>query len=136
PGLELELSLGRPLTGDERSTIQALGVGVATALERARLDREAREQRVRADLDHSRAGFLTAVTHDLRTPLATIKTATGTLLTNDGDLDRDTRLELLAATYAEVARLEGLVTNVLELTRIRSGAVRPAPAPIAVSDVV
>jgi two-component system sensor histidine kinase KdpD len=136
PGLDVRMQLGRVLSNDERATLEALGAGLATALERSRLDHEARDQRVRADLDRSRAGFLTAVTHDLRTPLATIKAATGTLLDHEDGIDRTTRHELLAATYAEVSRLEGLVTKVLELTRIRSGAIRPEPGPIAVSDLV
>jgi two-component system sensor histidine kinase KdpD len=136
PGLDVRMQLGRALSTDERATLEALGAGIATALERNRLDHEARDQRVRAELDRSRAGFLTAVTHDLRTPLATIKAATGTLLDHEDGIDRATRHELLGATYAEASRLEGIVTKVLELTRIRSGAVRPEPAPIAVSDLV
>ncbi len=134
--LDLQLALARPLSIDEQNTIRALAAGLATALDRNRLDREAAEQRMRADLDRSRASFLTAVTHDLRTPLATIKTATGTLLTSSGAVDGTVQRELLGVAYGEAARLEGLVTKVLEVARIRSGAVRPEPAAVAVADLV
>ncbi len=131
-----ELQLGRALEPGESATIEALASGLAIALDRARLDTAARDQQLRADLARSRAGFLTAVTHDLRTPLATIKTATGALLAPDSPLDAEERHELLEATYSEAARLEGLVTKVLELTRIRTGAILPEPFEIEAPDLV
>jgi two-component system sensor histidine kinase KdpD len=131
----MRLGLGRPLRAGELETIQALAASLATALDRRRLDAEAREQRLRADLDRSRAGFLSAITHDLRTPLATIKTATGALLHDDSSIDEHDRLELLEAVHEESARLERLVTNVLELTRIRSG-IRPEAVDVDAADLV
>jgi two-component system sensor histidine kinase KdpD len=136
PPAVFRLELGRALLPSEPDTIEALATTLAIALERVRLDSLAREQRVRADVDRSRVGFLTAVTHDLRTPLATIKGATKTLLMPDSRLDLDERRELLQAAYAESARLEGLVTKVLELTRIRSGAVQPEPIAVEAADLL
>jgi two-component system sensor histidine kinase KdpD len=133
--LSIRLELGRALRAGEQETIEALAAGVAIALDRNRLDTEAREHRVRADLDRSRAGFLTAVTHDLRTPIATIKAATGALLAPGAVLDEHDRREILEAAYEESTRLEGMVTKVLELTRIRSG-VQPAPVAVATADLV
>jgi two-component system sensor histidine kinase KdpD len=132
----LRLELGRALQTGESETIAALAAGLATALDRTRLDAEAREQRLRADIDRSRAGFLTAVTHDLRTPLATIKGASGALLAPGSHLDDDERRELVEAVYDESMRLESLVTKVLELTRIRTGAVQPEPVTVAPADLV
>jgi two-component system sensor histidine kinase KdpD len=134
-GLTLRLELGRALDSGEQETIEALAAGLAIALDRNRLDTEAREQRIRADLDRSRAGFLTAVTHDLRTPIATIKTASGSLLLHGSTFADDDRTELLQAVYEESTRLEGLVSKVLELTRIRSG-IRPDPVAISAADLV
>jgi two-component system sensor histidine kinase KdpD len=134
-GLTLGLQLGHAFRPGEQQTIEALVAAFATALDRNRLDVEARQQRVRADLDHSRAGFLTAVTHDLRTPIATIKAATGALLGPAPTLDDRERRELLEAVHAESARLEGLVTKVLELTRIRAG-IRPERSLVAAADLV
>ena len=125
PPLLVKLRAARTLRDDEIETITGVAGAVATALELERIEAAAREQRVQGELDRSRAGFLTGVTHDLRTPLATIKAATAALLAEDSRLDPAERRELLEDTFAEAARLEGLVNKVLELTRIRAGALRP-----------
>jgi two-component system sensor histidine kinase KdpD len=80
-------------------------------------------------------GFLTAVTHDLRTPLATIKAATSVLLTSDERFEPEARRDLLGAAYTEATRLERLVTNVIELSRVRSGALAPMPVVTTVPDL-
>jgi two-component system sensor histidine kinase KdpD len=134
-GVTLRLGLGRPLRTDEHEMIEALAASLATALDRRRLDAEAHDQRLRADLDRSRAGFLSAITHDLRTPLATIRAATGALLQDGSSLDEQDRHELLEAVHDESTRLEGLVNNVLELTRIRSG-IQPEAVDVDASDLV
>jgi two-component system sensor histidine kinase KdpD len=129
----------RELTTGDISVIAGLASVVATAVELERLDAEAREQRIRSELDQSRAALLTAITHDLRTPLATIKAASGALLVADGRLDDAERRELLEDTLAEATRLARLVDKVLEMGRIRSGAVRPdrvATAPLELVQTV
>jgi two-component system sensor histidine kinase KdpD len=136
PPVELQLTLGRVLQPGERDTITGLARAVSTVLELERVDAEARAQQLRAELDRSRAGFLTAITHDLRTPLATIKAATAALLAPVSPLDATERHELLEDTYAEAARLEGLVNKVLELTRIRTGALQPDPVAVSAPDLV
>ncbi len=136
PTFRIDVDEGRPLDAGERSTIEALGASLAATLELMRLDAEAREQRLRGELDRSRAGFLTAVTHDLRTPLATIKAGTYALLVGGPRLSDAERQRVLEVTHEESARLERLVTNVLELTRIRGGALRPAPVRVDAADLV
>ena len=118
----IHLPLPGPLLPGERARSTRSRVALGTALERARLDAEAREQRVRADLVRSRAAFLATVTHDLRTPLATLKTATTTLCLPDGVLAADERPEVARAAHHEVDRLIRIVDKTLELSRIRSGA--------------
>src|SRR5262249_42467412 len=107
-----------------------------TAIELERLDADARQERAQRDLERARAGFLTAMTHDLRTPLATIKTATGALLAPQGRLDASERRELLQDTYSEAAHLERLVDKVLQLARIRGGALALDRELIAPVDLV
>jgi two-component system sensor histidine kinase KdpD len=136
PPVELELHLLRPLWTGERDTIDALAVALGTALERARLDAEAREQQVRADVIRTRAAFLATVTHDLRTPLATIKTATGALLMPDDALAPEDRRELAGDAHHEVDRLIRLVDKTLELSRIRAGAVVTDAVELAPADLV
>ena len=73
-------SYGRPLQPYELATPSTPSTsGLSAAFDRARLDAEAREHRVAAEIDRSRASFLAAMTHDLRTPLATIKAANAAL---------------------------------------------------------
>ena len=136
PPLTADLALGRPLDGGERAMLDALVSGFAAAFDRVQLAVHAHDHRLVADMDRSRAAFLTAVTHDLRTPLATIKTAIGALLAPRSPLTDDERQELLEAAYAESARLEHLVAKVLELTRIRAGALRPERSAVSVPDLV
>jgi two-component system, OmpR family, sensor histidine kinase KdpD len=87
-----------------------------------RLDREAGLARLEAASQQGRAAFLSAMTHNLRTPLASIKAVVSTLLAHP-DLESATRSELLTTAQGETERLERLVTKVLHLGRIRSGAI-------------
>jgi len=135
PAFRLSIACSHDLGVSDRRIIEASGASLAATLERATLGAEAREQRLRAELDRSRAGFLTAVTHDLRTPLASVKAGTANLLLADSRLDEVQRRMVLQVTHDEVERLEQLVTNVLELTRIRAGAVRPQPVLIDPADL-
>jgi len=136
PPLLLRLRLTRPLHSGELAMIRGLAGAVATTIELERLDAVARDERLRSELDRSRAGLLTAITHDLRTPIATIKAASGALLAARSPLAESERRELLEDTYAEAARLERLVDKVLEMGRIRSGALQPDPVPSAPIDLV
>jgi two-component system sensor histidine kinase KdpD len=112
----------RPLSTSDRALLEALVAGLAAAIDRLRLEAEAREARIAAQVGRTRSGFLSAVTHNLRTPLASIKAASSTLRAPDLDLDPRDRAELLDTIYDETDRLERLVTNILELSRIRAGA--------------
>jgi two-component system, OmpR family, sensor histidine kinase KdpD len=136
PGLSLGLERARRFSSVESSTIEALVSSLASVLERVRLDAESRELRVRGEVTRSRTGFLTAMTHDLRTPLATIKASTGALLVPGSQLDAAGRREMLELAYAESARLERLVRNVLEMSRIRADGLAPQRVAISAADFV
>jgi two-component system sensor histidine kinase KdpD len=132
----LKVSFGRPLQPYEQTTLAALESVLTVAFDRARLDAEAREHRVAAEIDRSRASFLAAMTHDLRTPLATIKAANAALLASGDSMTPEDRRDLIDASYQEAARLEQLVTVALEITRIRSGGLRPEPVAVSLGDLV
>jgi two-component system sensor histidine kinase KdpD len=136
PGLSLVLERARRFSSVESSTIEALVSSLASVLERVRLDAESRELRVRGEIIRSRTGFLTAMTHDLRTPLATIKASTGALLVPGSQLDAAGRREMLELAYAESARLERLVRNVLEMSRIRADGLAPQRVAVSAADFV
>jgi len=116
-------------------TFVAVSAAVAALVARLNDLRRRAELAARAELDRSRAEFLTAVTHDLRTPLATIKGAITALMAPASRPEHSERRELLDAAYEETSRLEVLVTKVLELTRIRALALEPEPVAVGAADV-
>ena len=94
------------------------------ALERARLAEEARVAEVHVETERLRSSLLSSVSHDLRTPLATITGAASTLLASGARVDDDTQRELLESMRDEAERLNRLVHNLLEMTRLESGALQ------------
>lgn len=94
---------------------------LALALERVRLAEEAQSARVRAETERLRSALLASVSHDLRTPLATITGAATALLEGDQHLGAPARRDLLEAIREESERLNRLVQNLLQMTRLESG---------------
>ncbi|MBI4589206.1 MAG: sensor histidine kinase KdpD [Candidatus Rokubacteria bacterium] len=94
----------------------------ALAIERAQLADEAQEVRLRIEAERLRNTLLSSVSHDLKTPLAAITGAASTLLEEGARLDPGTRQELLESVHEEAERLTRLVQNLLEMTRLESGA--------------
>jgi two-component system sensor histidine kinase KdpD len=135
--LEVEAVASRehPLAGSDRALLEALVAGLAAAIDRLRFESEARDARIDAQVGRTRSGFLSAVTHNLRTPLASIKAASSTLRAPDLELSTDDRAELLDTIYDETDRLERLVTNILELSRIRAGGLEVRRQPVDLRDL-
>jgi two-component system sensor histidine kinase KdpD len=118
--LALERAAHEPLQLEQRELLEAFGRQAAFALERARLESEARAAALRAKTEELRASLLGAVSHDLRTPLAAI-TGAGTALRDQSALPAETRAELLDTICEEAERLERLVSNLLDMTRLETG---------------
>ncbi|HVC65034.1 MAG TPA: sensor histidine kinase KdpD [Candidatus Dormibacteraeota bacterium] len=115
----------RPLQAPEQlHQLEAFASQTALAIERARLAEDAERAQVRAETERLRNSLLSSVSHDLRTPLASITGAASTLLENEGHLDADTRRDLLESLHEEADRLNRLVQNLLEMTRLESGALQ------------
>lgn len=117
-----------------------IGVLISTALDqRARAEErelEAVQAREEADTNRSQAALFSSVTHDLRTPLASITASVTTLLADDGALAAQDARELLATIHHEAERLNRVVGNLLDLSRLRAGALVPARAPASVDEVI
>jgi two-component system sensor histidine kinase KdpD len=94
----------------------------AMAMERVMLAKEAHEERLKAEAQNVRNTFLSSVSHDLRSPLAVVAGAASTLLQKNTSLDQSDRLELLRTINEETDRLERIIRNVLNLTRLEAGA--------------
>src|SRR2546430_13013340 len=99
----------------------------ALALERTRLAGEAQDARVRAETERLRSALLTSVSHDLRTPLAAITGAATTILDSGACLDQRVQQELVESVRDEAERLNRLVQNLLEVTRLQLGGLHMDP---------
>ncbi|HXG27069.1 MAG TPA: DUF4118 domain-containing protein [Candidatus Binatia bacterium] len=107
---------------------------VGQALAQDRLATEAGAAEVARQSDALKSALLQSVSHDLRTPLATIRAAAGTLHPRSG-LDEASRAASSDAIEREVARLDRLVANLLDLGRIEAGALRPEPDVFELDDL-
>jgi two-component system sensor histidine kinase KdpD len=109
---------------DQLHLLESLVNQIALAIERTRLSEEAQQAHVRAESERMRNAILSSVSHDLRTPLATITGAASSLLDEGGRLDPAARLELARSVYREADRLDRLLKNLLDMMRIEAGAVQ------------
>lgn len=110
---------------EERLLLAAFADQAALAIDRARLTEEATHAAALAQADQLKTALLAAVSHDLRTPLASIKASATSLLQTDVDWDTETQREFLTAIDEETDRLARLVSNLLDLTRVQGGALKP-----------
>lgn len=102
--------------------LEAFAGLIALALQRAELEAEADLIRLDIETERLRSSLLSAVSHDLRTPLSVITGASSTLLDSEGSLEPKVRQELATAILGESERLNRLVANLLDMTRLQAGA--------------
>jgi two-component system, OmpR family, sensor histidine kinase KdpD len=127
---------GHPLAAHDRRVLEAFAAQATVALRQGRLEETAATAGSLAEVDRLRTALLSAVSHDLRTPLASAKAAVGTLRMSDLALSEEDRGELLATAEESLDRLSGLVENLLDMSRLQAGALALAIQPIDVADVV
>jgi two-component system sensor histidine kinase KdpD len=124
------------LSGADLQLLEACAKQVAVALERARLGVQVRTALLESETSELRAALFSSVTHDLRTPLASIKAGVTSLLDPTATHDADQERELLATILGETDRLNRLVGNILDLARVRAGALVPAKEPTPIEEVI
>jgi two-component system sensor histidine kinase KdpD len=110
---------------EERRLLQTFASQGALAFERARLSQAESRARVLEESDHLKSILLSSVSHELRTPLSTIKAAASSLRGNEVSWDSSARVELISAIDDEADHLNMLVGNLLDMSRIESGALKP-----------
>jgi two-component system sensor histidine kinase KdpD len=101
--------------------LEALGSQVALAIEREHLHQQTHQTQVQIEAERLRNALLSSVSHDLRTPLTVIAGSASTLLEGEANLDPTTKAELTQTIYDEANRLDRLVHNLLEMSRLQSG---------------
>jgi two-component system, OmpR family, sensor histidine kinase KdpD len=112
----------RTPTRAEIATIKALADQAALAQERTALAEQGSQARAEAEAERLRSSLLSSLSHDFRTPLATIEGAASGLLDDDGALPPDGRRELAAGILEESRRMTRLVANLLNMVRVETGA--------------
>ena len=124
------------LEGRERRLLGTFANQAALAVDRARLREEVLRARLLEEVDRWRSALMGAASHDLRTPLAAVKTAVSSLRQADARLSAEDRAELLALIEQQSDRLARLVTNLLDMTRIEAGALEIRPGVMPLDELV
>jgi two-component system sensor histidine kinase KdpD len=115
---------GRVFSHEQQSLLEIFANQTALAIERTITHKSAEDTRLTMETEQMRSSLLSAVSHDLRTPLASITGAASTLRTQWAKLSAEIRQELLESISEEAERLSRLVGNLLDMTRFESGAVK------------
>jgi two-component system sensor histidine kinase KdpD len=127
---------GPPLEPDDRRVVQVFAAQLGAALERRRFRKESSDAAILSETDRLRTAILRAVSHDLRTPLASIKASVTSLLQDDVDWPESSRREFLETVDEETDRLNDLVGNLLDMSRLESGALLVTTRAVALEEVV
>ncbi len=125
-----------PLHEPQRQALSALADQAAAALERVRLAATAARNEAHAETQKLRTALLNSLSHDLRTPLTSIRGAAGTLRGAGERLPAPVRADLLASIEEDTIRMTRFLANIMEMTRLESGQIVPRRERVAVSDVV
>lgn len=120
----LPVNLRRIFLPEQQRLLETFLSQIAQAIERARSAEQARRASVQMEAERLRNSLLSSISHDLRTPLATIVGSSSTLIEEDGALKTEDRCELARAIYDEARRMSDLINNILDMARLDAGVVR------------
>ena len=124
------------LTPEQRRLLDSLSDQTALAIERLHLAEEMDRARVAAETEKLRSALLTSISHDLRTPLASILGSVTSLRQYRAQLSQADQDELLGTVQEEAERLSHFIANLLDMTRLESGALAPNLDLIELGDVI
>ena len=127
---------GALLSPDQRRLLDSLADQTALAIERLHLSEEMDRARVAAETEKLRSALLTSISHDLRTPLASILGSATSLKQYRGQMGEADQDQLLGTIQEEAERLNHFIANLLDMTRLESGALAPNLEPVDLGDVV
>ncbi|GAA2597704.1 sensor histidine kinase [Streptomyces axinellae] len=127
---------GRVLPAEDRRVLAAFAAQAAVVLDRQRLQSEADEIKELAEGNRIRTALLAAISHDLRAPLAGIKASVSSLRSDDVEWSEEDRVELLATIEEGADRLDNLVGNLLDISRLQTGTVVPLIREVNLEEVV
>ena len=119
----LPVNLRRIFLPEQQKLLDTFLQQIAQAITRVRLAEQARKTQLDMEAERLRNSLLSSISHDLRTPLATIVGSASTLVEEDNALKAEDKLELNRAIYDEAQRMSSLVNNILDMARLDAGAV-------------
>jgi two-component system sensor histidine kinase KdpD len=127
---------GELLEAADRAVLEAFAAEAVVALRQERLQQEAEQAKPLAEADRMRTALLAAVSHDLRTPLASAMAAVESLRNTDIAWSQDDRIELLATAQESLDKLDRLVANLLDMSRLQAGVLGLDLQPLALEEIV
>ncbi|WP_327589003.1 DUF4118 domain-containing protein [Nonomuraea sp. NBC_00507] len=127
---------GRLLDASDRRVLEAFAAEAAVALRQQRLREAAERARPLAEADKMRTALLAAVSHDLRTPLASAMAAIESLRVSEIMWSEEDRAELLATANESLIKLNRLISNLLDMSRLQAGALGVTLQPVAIEDIL
>lgn len=116
---------------EEKMFLETLGAQIAIALERTLLSESIQEHKIKAENEKLKNNLLSTIAHDIRTPIAALLASASALVEKTGDKD-----EIAQIVYDEAERLNRLVANVLNITKIESGRIELKKEPYPVEDLI
>jgi two-component system sensor histidine kinase KdpD len=128
--------VGGRLTGADRQVLNAFAAQLTAARERARLSAAAAQATELTQANELRTALLQAVSHDLRTPLASIKASASSLRQTDVEWSEADRAEFLETIEDETDRLTALVSNLLDMSRLQAGVLQPTLRSVHLEEIV
>lgn len=138
-GLIGEIRLWRirpPIQPAEERILQTFASQGVLAIERIRLSNADRKARVLEESDQLKSSLLSSVSHELRTPLSAIKASVSSLRSGEIEWDSEARADLLVTVEEEIDHLNVLVGNLLDMSRIEAGALKPHKKPNMLAEIV
>ncbi len=121
---------------ESRRLLDAFAIQAAMAIERVQFSRQAEQAQILQARENLERALLNSISHDLRTPLVSVKGALSTLKDKSAQLSASHRAELMETACAEAERLNRFVGNLLDMTRIEAGALRPHREPVEIQDLI
>jgi two-component system sensor histidine kinase KdpD len=134
-GLDNDRS-GPLLSPDQRRLYEALADQAALAIERINLAEDVDRARIAAETERLRSALLTSISHDLRTPLASILGSATSLRTSPKGLNESAQQQLIDTIQEEAERLNGFISDLLDMTRLEAGTIQPKSEFADISDVL
>ena len=133
---DLRLRVAATRTGVSRRLLEGVAAQAAAALDRSRARTQAAEVEALEQADRIRTALLAAVSHDLRTPLAAVKAGVSSLAQTDVRWSDSDRNDLVLTIAEGTQRLEHIINNLLDMSRVQTGTVRPVLRALALDEVL